>query len=58
MEFETVEGKRKRTVTHGLERARKVLETLKVRRKPPRARSEAGGIATVDRSCHSFAPPK
>lgn len=58
VEFETVEDKRKRTVTHGLERAREVLETLKVRRKPPRARSEAVGITTVDRSCPTFAAPK
>ena len=35
VEFEAVEGGRKRVVTQGSEQARKVLKALNIRRKPP-----------------------
>lgn len=46
VDFETVEGKRKRVVTNGSERARKVLRALKIKKKPPPGvQSEAGETA-------------
>ena len=35
VEFETVDGERKRVVTQASERARKVLKALKIKKKPP-----------------------
>lgn len=46
VDFETGDGERKRIVTNGSERARKVLKALKIRRKPPPgAPTEANGTA-------------
>lgn len=46
VDFKTVAGERKRAVTQGSERARKVLEALNIRRKPlAGARPEEGRMA-------------
>ena len=46
VEFEVVEGGRKPVVTQGSEQARKVLEALNIRRKPPPGQSVAGREST------------
>lgn len=71
VDFETVEGERKRTVTKGSEQAQKVFEALRLKKKPPPgAPSEAGETAkrpdvvtirlsreTIDRAHDSGGPP-
>ena len=43
VDFETVGGERKRVVTNGSERARKVLRALKIKKKPPPGVKSAEG---------------